>query len=363
MLKKIFFLLLTVVFLQTSFAQTSEKTSAKNSLKYAFRNYFPVGVAVSPRNLTGKDSALIVQQFNSLTPENAFKFGPIHPEENRYNWAAADSITAFAKAHYLKIRGHNFCWHEQTPDWLFKDKEGKQVSKEVLLKRLKEHIYTVVNRYKNQVYAWDVVNEALDDDSTKFLRNSMWYKICGEDYIIKAYQYVHAADPKAILFYNDYKTEHPERRERIYKLLKQLKDAGVPVQAVGLQAHWNLEDPTQKELITTIERFHSLGLQVQITELDISVLPEKKKRDSVWLKQPDVYTPQLEQKQIEQYTSVFNIFKRYKGVLTGVTFWNLSDKDTWLDQTPSAKGKKNYPLLFDANLKPKKVFYELVKYK
>jgi len=348
--------------IKTEIKRSLTDGAAVKGLKDYFKDYFPIGVAVAPRNLTGKDSALIVAQFNSLTPENAFKFGPIHPEENRYNWAGADSIISFAKRNHLKVRGHTFCWHEQTPGWLFIDNKGKEVTKDVLLKRLKTHINAVMGRYKGQVYAWDVVNEAIDDDSTKFLRNSRWFKICGEDYIIRAFEYAHQADPKAILFYNDYNTEHPERRERIYKLLKKLKDAGVPVHAIGLQAHWNLEDPSQKELIATIKRFSSLGLKVQITELDISVLPEKKKRDSAWLAAPDVYTPLLEKRQIAQYTSVFKVFRQYKDILSGVTFWNIADKYTWLDQTPSAKGKKNYPLLFDFDLKPKKVFFKVVDF-
>lgn len=330
------------------------------TLKKAFGGYFPIGVSVSPANLVGKEAALIVKQFNSLTPENVMKFGPLHPEENRYNWAGADSIVAFAHKHQMKVRGHTLVWHQQNPGWLFTNAKGDTVSKEVLLSRMKSHIQAVMSRYKGKIYAWDVVNEALDDDSTKYLRDSPWLRICGEDYIEKAFQYAHEADPDALLFYNDYKTEHPERRDRIYRLLKRLKDANVPVHGIGLQAHWNLKDPTQQELIHTIDRFRSLGLQVQVTELDISVLPEKTLRDSVWLAAPDTYTPELEQRHIAQYESVFNVFKAYKDHLTGVTFWNLSDRDTWLDQTPSAKGKRNFPLLFDAALQPKKVFYKVV---
>lgn len=260
----------------------------------------------------------------------------------------------------MKVRGHTLVWHQQNPGWLFTNAKGDTVSKEVLLSRMKSHIQAVMSRYKGKIYAWDVVNEALDDDRTKYLRDSPWLRICGEDYIEKAFQYAHEADPDALLFYNDYKTEHPERRDRIYRLLKRLKDANVPVHGIGLQAHWNLKDPTQQELIHTIDRFCSLGLQVQVTELDISVLPEKTLRDSVWLAAPDTYTPELEQRHIAQYESVFNVFKAYKDHLTGVTFWNLSDRDTLLDQTPSAKGKRNFPLLFDAVLQPKKVFYKVV---
>ncbi|RYE35906.1 MAG: endo-1,4-beta-xylanase, partial [Sphingobacteriaceae bacterium] len=258
-------------------ADVSAQTQQKG-LKDYYKNYFPIGVAVSARSVEGKQADFILSQFNSLTPENCMKMGPIHPEENRYNWRDADSIVAFAQKNGLKVRGHNLCWHEQTPAWIFKDASGNEVTKEVLLQRLKDHIYTVVNRYKGKIYAWDVVNEAIDDDPSKFLRNSMWYKICGEDFIFKAFQYAHEADPKAVLFYNDYNTERPEKRERVYKLLKQLVDAKIPINAVGLQAHWSLQEPSNQELIETIKKFSSLGLKVQITELDVSIYPWEKDR-------------------------------------------------------------------------------------
>jgi endo-1,4-beta-xylanase len=323
-------------------------------LKDYYRDYFPIGVAVSPRSL--RDSAerqLIINQFNSLTPENAMKMGPIHPQENTYNWKDADAIVDFAQAHHMRVRGHNLCWHTQAPGWIFHDKDGKLVSKEVLLNRLKDHIYSVVGRYKGKIYAWDVVNEAVSDNNDQLLRNSLWYQICGEDYIFKAFQFAHEADPNAILFYNDYGTENPGKREHVYQLLKKMLDAGIPVNAVGLQAHWSVNDPSEDALITSIKKFSSLGLKVQITELDISVytVNDSKVTDAG-------LTPEREQKQMEQYAKVFKIFRDYKQYLTGVTFWNVSDRYSWLDNFP-VRGRKNYPLLFDSNLLPKKVYWKV----
>jgi len=331
-------------------------------LKDYYKKYFPVGVAVSPHDL--KDSAevkLILNQFNSLTPENAMKMGPIHPLENRYNWKDADAIVDFAQAHGLRVRGHNLCWHEQTPAWIFKDQAGNLVNKQVLLKRLKDHITTVVKRYKGKIYAWDVVNEAVDDDSTKFLRNSLWYQICGEEFIAKAFEYAHEADPKAVLFYNDYNTERPEKRERVYRLLKKLVDKGVPVNAVGLQAHWSVYEPDQQDLVATIKKFSSLGLKVQITELDVSVYPWEKNRRILRQGETGAYTPDLEKKQEAKYAEIFKIFRKYRNVITGVTFWNISDRHTWLDDYPVA-GRKNYPLLFDQNFEPKKAYWSVVDF-
>lgn len=330
-------------------------------LKDYYENYFRIGVAVNTRSLHGADSALIVQQFNSITAENAMKMGPLHPKENEYNWKDADSIVAFAKRHGLKVRGHNLLWHEQTAGWMFKDSAGNRASKALLLRRLQDHITTVVNRYKDVIDVWDVVNEAIDDNPNAFLRNSIWYQICGEDFIAKAFEYAHAADPAAVLVYNDYNTERPEKRERIYRLLKHLKDAGVPVHAVGLQAHWSIFEPGEKDLRDAIERYASLGLKVQFTEVDISIYPWEKERRAKRPGEQDMFTPELEEKQAAQYSMVFRVFRDYKDVVTSVTFWNVSDAYSWLDHYP-VQGRKNYPLLFDAARKPKKAFWEVVKF-
>jgi endo-1,4-beta-xylanase len=225
-------IILTCCISNTLLAQSSGN---KKGLKDYYKGYFPIGVAVSPRALKGPEAELILAQFNSMTAENAMKMGPIHPAENRYNWEPADEIVDFAVANGLKMRGHTLCWHSQTPDWLFKDGKGNEVTKEVLFQRLKDHITNVVTRYKGKIYAWDVVNEAIDDDDTKFYRDSPWYKICGEEFIAKAFQYAHEADPDAILFYNDYNTESPGKRKRIFEIVKKLVDAKVPIHGVGLQ--------------------------------------------------------------------------------------------------------------------------------
>lgn len=334
-------------------------TDSTKGLKDYYKKYFPIGVAVSPRSLQTDEVRLILQHFNSLTSENAMKMGSIHPKENFYYWKDADSIVAFAQRNGLRVRGHNLCWHEQVPAWLFKDSLGHTVTKEMLLKRLRDHIATVVNRYKKKIYAWDVVNEAIADDSSQFLRNSLWYQLCGEDFISKAFQYAHEADPDALLFYNDYNTERPEKMERVYLLLKKLKDANVPVHGIGLQAHWSIYEPRAEELEHTIQKFASLGLQVQFTELDISVYPWEKNHRQKTSIDNDTFTPELEQQQAAKYKMAFAIFRKYSKNITGITFWNISDRHTWLDEYP-VPGRKNYPLLFDSRLQPKKAYWEVV---
>jgi endo-1,4-beta-xylanase len=331
------------------------ETPMLKGLKDVFRDQFPVGVSVSPYDIRPTNT-LILQQFNSLTPENVMKMAPIHPSEAIYNFARADSIVAFAQANGLKVRGHNLCWHEQVPDWLFKDTDGQEVTKEVLLQRLKEHIHHVVSRYKGKVYAWDVVNEAISNNPQEYLRNSPWYRICGEDFIKAAFEYAHAEDPNAVLFYNDYDTEKPEKRERIYRLLKSLLDQGVPVQGMGLQGHWSIDDPSGQQLRDAIERFSSLGLQIQITELDMSVYPIHTK----YTFPAGVLTPEIELIQAKRYTDLFHLFVQYASVITGITFWNVTDRHTWLDQVP-VKGRKNFPLLFDTEGEPKAAYWQILE--
>jgi endo-1,4-beta-xylanase len=331
-------------------------------LKDYYKDFFPIGVAVSPQALKTDQATLIVEQFNSMTPENAMKMGPIHPKENEYFWSHADSIVAFAQHNNLKLRGHTLCWHSQTPKWLFTDEKGVTVSKEVLLKRLKDHITAVVTRYKGKVYAWDVVNEAISDKPDEFLRNSEWLKICGEEYITKAFQYAHEADPNALLFYNDYNEINPVKREKIFKLVKSLKDAGVPIHGIGLQGHWALNEPSRSQLDSTLTRFSELGLKIQITELDISVYPkEHTARERKAEDYDSNFTKEKEAKQIEVYKMCFELFRKHKDAISGVTFWNISDRHSWLDNFP-VRGRKDYPLLFDKDLKPKKAYWAVVDF-
>jgi endo-1,4-beta-xylanase len=344
---------------------TSGKVQKQNldttkGLKDYYKDYFTMGVAVSPQGLKRpEESQLIIQQFGSMTPENAMKWGPVHPRENEYYWRDADSIAAFAKEHNLKLRGHTLCWHNQTPRWLFIDSTKNPpdtVSKEVLLKRLKDHITAVVTRYKGVVYAWDVVNEAISDNPNEYLRNSAWYRICGEEFIAKAFEYAHAADPDALLFYNDYNETNPVKREKIFKLVKGLKDAGVPINGVGLQSHWSMHDITGGQIDSTLSRFAQLCLKVQVTELDLKVQPNgfRAREDSV-----NGYPAEREMMQTEKYDMIFRLFRKYRNVISAVTFWNVSDKYSWLDRRGGGKG---YPLLFDTTYQPKKAYWKVVNF-
>ncbi len=363
--------LLSIALLQTvsvkafHFSEIKVQTSTFNydstkGLKDYFAGHYTMGVAVSPMLLKTNEAGLVVKHFGSMTAENAMKMGPIHPEEGRYFWNDADSIMAFATKNHLKMRGHTLCWHNQTPRWLFTNASGDTVSKAVLLERLKEHITTVVSRYKGRIYAWDVVNEVISDNPNEFYRNSAWYKICGEDFIAKAFEYAHAADPDALLFYNDYNEINPVKREKIFQMVKKLKDAGVPIHGLGLQGHWAISEPTENELTKTFELFSKLGLTLQVTELDVSVYPkEHNAREKKAEDYNTVFTVEKELAQQIMYKRIFSVFEKYKSHLSGITFWNVSDKRSWLDNFP-VRGRKDYPLLFDKDLQPKKAFWDVV---
>ncbi len=351
-------ILLVVCMVVSGIAQAQD---AEKGLKDFYKDYFTIGVAVSPRALKTDEAELIKKQFNSMTAENAMKSQPIHPRENEFNWKDADSIAAFAQRNNMKLRGHTLVWHNQVPDWFFTD-NGKPVSKEKLLERMRTHIQTVVGRYKGKIYAWDVVNEAISDKPDEFLRKTKWLEILGEEYIAKAFQYAHEADPNALLFYNDYNEIDPGKRAKIIRLVEGLRKNNVPIHGVGLQAHWALNEPSREQLEQTLSDFSKLGLNIQITELDISVYPkEHSARDPKAEDAKADFSDEKQQKQTAIYKMCFELFRKYKSSITSVTFWNISDRSSWLDNFP-VRGRKDYPLLFDANLKPKSAYWEVVKF-
>ena len=325
-------------------------------LKDFYKDYFLVGVAVAPNSFEGEQGELIKKNFNSLTAENVMKPALIHPQEDTYNWEPADQIVEWAEANGLKMRGHTLCWHSQTGQWMFVDEDGNPASKELALKRLEDHIKTVVGHYKGRIYAWDVLNEVITDNDTAQspYRMTPWLRLCGEEYIPKIFQWAHEADPDAILVYNDYNATNPGKRDRIYTMVKGLLDAGIPVHAIGLQGHWDVGNPTEENLRAAIDKYSSLGVELQVTELDVSIYAGR--ADTVGIG----FTPEREQKQIDFYKMAFRVFRENKDKITGVTFWNVTDRGSWRDRR-GPQGKV-YPLLFNTDMKPKKVFWEVVDF-
>ncbi len=319
---------------------------------YPYTEYFYIGVAIEPATLNNAaDVALMKRHFSSLAAENVMKWSALQPSEGTFNFAPADALVTFAEENGICVRGHTLCWHNQVPAWVFKDGNAT-ASKELVLQRLASHITTVMTHFKGKIYAWDVVNEAIDDGS-RFYRTSPWYNICSEDYIFKAFETARTADPEAKLFYNDYSELNPVKRDKIYELLSQLKARNL-VDGMGLQGHWNIEYPSDAILTAALDKYRSLDIELHITELDVSVYPSTS--------DPEIpYTEELGLTLAAAYGRLFSTFRNYKEHITSVTFWGLTDNHTWLDNFP-VPGRKNYPLLFDTNYNPKQAYFTVINF-
>ena len=342
------------------FIQKSEPT-----LKDAFKQDFYVGAALNGRQINGQDAkatALIKQQFNTISPENLLKWGPVHPQPDTYNFKPADDNVKFGQDNKMFIVGHTLMWHQQTPKWVFEDAAGNPVSREVLLKRLEDHINTVVGRYKGKIGGWDVVNEAIDDQQGD-LRKTKWLEILGEDFAAKAFEYAHKADPKAELYYNDYSLYRPEKRAGTIKLVKSLQAKGIKVAAIGMQGHYGLTKPSLEDIEASIVAFSKLGVKVNFTELDIDVLPNPSRRQGADIAETfatdekyNVYTTGLpdsvQQQLTKRYADLFALFRKHRNVIDRITLWGVTDNDSGLNDWP-IKGRTSYPLLFDRSYQPK----------
>jgi endo-1,4-beta-xylanase len=357
-------------------AQAPADAAAAPSLARKYADFFPIGAAVNSRTLKSH-ADLLARHFSSITAENEMKFESVEPTEGNFNFAPADEMLAFARQHGMKMRGHTLVWHRQTPDWVFSNGAGGDASKEVLLARMEKHIANVVGHFKGNVYAWDVVNEAILDDGKWRTatekepdQRSKWHGILGTSYIAAAFRAAHAADPNAKLFYNEYRNYLPAKRQAVYEMLKGLLSEGVPVHGVGLQAHLSSEpstDPSNHGYFQTIaeeekaiELYASLGLEVHITEIDMSAyVPGVKYEPSQFLT-VETFTPELEAKQAERYGQFFELFRKHRKEITSVTFWGIADDATWLSHLSS--GRTDFPMLFDTQHRPKKALERIMTF-
>lgn len=348
--------------------------AAEPALKRVFKKDFLIGAAINETQFsdtsgTNREVTLIQQQFDSITPENVLKWESIHPAPHFYNFAVGDRYVNFGVKNHMFIIGHNLVWHNQTPDWVFRDEHGALLTRDALLQRMHDHIFAVVGRYKGKIKGWDVVNEALEEDGS--LRQSQWMKIIGEDYLLKAYQFAHEADPKAELYYNDYSLENPPKCAGAVALIKKLQAQGVKIAGVGMQGHYIMDWPSPEQVETTINALAALGVKVMITELDIDVLPRPSNSHSADVTlnfklraQENPYTAGLpdgvQQALAARYSELFKVFVKHREQVSRVTFWGVTDGDSWLNSFP-VHGRTNYPLLFDRDCMPKPAFYAITK--
>jgi len=345
---------------------------AQPTLKDAFQGIFRIGAAVNQSQFSEQDSRalpIIKAQFNTISPENVLKWEFVHPRPDGYAFDAPDRYVAFGEKNGMFIIGHTLVWHSQTPRWVFEDDKGAPLDRDALLKRMREHILTVVGRYKGRIGGWDVVNEALNEDGT--LRKSPWLTIIGEDYLAKAFEYAHEADPKAELYYNDYSVERPAKRDGAVALIKKLQAAGIKVAAIGLQGHDKMDWPTLEEQGAAIAAFEKLGIKVNITEFDIDVLPSATQQRTADVSlsveaqaklnpYKDGLPDAVQEALAQRYADLFGVFLKHRGTISRITFWGVTDADSWLNNWP-VRGRTSYPLLFDRTGKPKPAFDAVIR--
>jgi len=330
--------------------------TADGGLKSVYGKRFAIGAAIPGADLKNEEIALLSKHFSTVTPENCMKPEPIHPEEGRYDFTGGDALVKMAQSKGLTVNGHTLVWHYQCPDWFFVD-NGKPAGRELVLKRMREHIAAVAGHYSGKVASWDVVNEAIDDGKG-YLRNTKWTQCIGDDFIAEAFIAARKADPKADLYYNDYSIEGGGKREKTLRLIRELKQRNVPINGVGIQGHWQVGRVPLKDIEAAIVAFHAEGMKVAITELDIDVVSRSASGANVNAREKgaddpfvDGLTPEMQKKLADDYTRLFELLLKHSDKISRVTFWGLHDGRSWLNSWP--RKRTNHALLFDRSLQPK----------
>ncbi len=326
------------------------------TLKDAYKDYFYIGAAAHAKGLeTHRD--LLSTQFSSMTCENEMKHMSVAKAPGEYDFTTADKMVDFAKGNGMQMRGHCMVWHAQAAPFLYKNADGSFVSRDTLIANLKAHIHTYAQHFKGRINAYDVVNEAIDDKNGLFLRRSFWTEIIGDDFLDIAFTAAALEDSEAKLFYNDYNEWYPDKSEKILKLVKGMLERGVPISGLGLQSHYNVSCLNDFDNIRrAYERYAKLGIDLHVTELDVSCFDPEDKRTE--LTEP---TAEMTEKVALFYEKFFAMLREYKGVVKSVTFWGIADDYTWLDNFP-VRGRKNWPLLFDINHQPKEAFWRVAQF-
>ncbi|MDH7911702.1 endo-1,4-beta-xylanase [Winogradskyella sp. SYSU M77433] len=367
-----YFALFLSLLILNSCEQKKEEVEKDNSvgLKDAYKEDFLIGVALNASQIEEQDSIqnkLISGEFNSVTPENVMKSLLIHPNKDTYNFDLPDKLVALAEKNEMHIQGHTLVWHSQLSPF-FKEISDSTAMVEVL----KDHINTIVGRYKGKIDAWDVVNEALNDDGT--LRKTVFLDVLGEDYLSLAFNLTQKADPEVELFYNDYSMTNPNKRAGAIRIIKRMQEQGVRVDGIGMQGHWDLNSPSIEEIETSIVQYAELGIKVDITELDVSVIPmpwdfsgadvnvKFESTDPTMNPYPKQLPDSIQDQLAKRYEDIFKLFLKHKDKINRVTFWGVNDGNSWKNDWP-IEGRTNYPLLFDRNNKKKKAYHSLIKLK
>lgn len=363
----------TVFLLSCSSTKRSNNTTVPTGiLKDVYKDAFLVGTAVTPAITSGADKAtqdIVIQQFNAITVENVMKAAMINPKPGVYNFGPADDYVAFGEKYKMFIVGHTLVWHNQCPEWFFTNAAGKPNTKEEQIERLRDHIKTVAGRYAGRVQAWDVVNEVIDNDGS--YRPTTWVNAIGNGDTLVKYAFKFAAQyaPNTELYYNDFNTWRPEKRDGIVRLVKMLQKEGIRIDGVGMQGHWGLNYPKTQYIEDAIDSFAACGVKVMITELDVDVLPITKEGQVIgqaftdkqfqleefktfldpW---PNGLPDSMQNLLAKRYAAFFNIFYKKRDKIARVTLWGIHDGMSWKNNYP-IPGRTNYPLLWNRQRQPK----------
>ncbi|MDQ2076002.1 endo-1,4-beta-xylanase [Marinimicrobium sp. ABcell2] len=338
-------------------------------LRKIYKNDFVIGTAISNQTLETQDKPLldlIAREFSSITAENCMKSGLIQPAQGQWEWELADRFVEFGVENDMNIVGHALVWHSQAPSDFFVHEDGRQISREELIRRMDTHITTVMERYKGKIHTWDVVNESIDEDQG--WRQSLWYQVMGSaEYQERAFRLAHELDPKAHLIYNDYNMHSPGKRDFLVDVIKDYKKRGVPIHGVGMQSHVGLDWPDMKEYEASIEAFAALGMRLHMTELEVDVLPVAWEHMGAEISTEFEYADELnpyvdglpaevEEQLTERYVELFKLYLKHRDKIDRVTTWGTHDGESWKNNFP-VRGRTNYPLLFDRNMQPKPAYY------
>lgn len=367
-LDKLLSLLIAAVMTLSSFSFDSLHTEVVRTdtedyigLKTAYEDYFKIGVAGGSRTLL-ENKEMVLKNFNSITCENAMKVYAIHPAENNWQFAEADAIANLCRENGLVMRGHTLVWgqaYDSCP-WMIYDGED-YASPELFYARLRDHVTTIINRYDDVVYAWDVVNEALNYDRSGKYKDYLVYRVYGEDYIKNTFRFAEEAldaiGSDAKLFLNEAKMERNNVKvDYTYDFIKELQAEGIRIDGVGIQGHYDFYHPNEsaRRVDKTIKRFASLGLDVEITEMDITmyddILPGVKYETlSQW----------RETFQSERYKKLFKVYRDNADVITNVTFWGVNDAVSYRSV---GEDRADWPLLFDVDSNPKSNYYAVTDF-
>lgn len=341
-------------------------------LKDAMGKYCLIGTALNQWQSDAQDdqaTAVVREHFNAAVPENCMKSEVLQPAEGMFDFRLADKFMTYCEQNGLTPTGHCLVWHSQAPRWFFINDYGQPVSREELIKRIQQHISTVVGRYRGRIKGWDVVNEAFEDDGS--YRKSPFYNIIGEEFIEIAFRAAHEADPNAELYYNDYSMAKPGKREAVCRLVRQLKAKGLRIDAVGMQSHNGMDYPDLTDYEKTIDALAATGVKVMMTELDLNVLPSPESFGGAAVEQNFEYQQKLnpyadglpaevERQWENRYMDLFRIYFKHRDQISRITLWGVADHNSWLNNWP-IKGRTNYPLLFDRQYKAKPVVQQIIK--